>query len=165
MSEHTEGKIEAFTEESFSGWFALRQITDDGLNHEIGSGDGGLFEPDARRLAAAWNAFEGMTTKSIEESMGCDGVIGIICYAGDTQEELNAAQSRIASLESQLAERDAWLGQRPCRNSRCNELNAARALLREVADNIGSVTPFTIEKPLGERIRSYLDACDTLEGK
>lgn len=44
------------------------------------------------------------------------------------------------------------------------ELNVARALLREVADNIGSVTPFTIEKPLAERIRSYLDVCDTLEG-
>lgn len=119
MSEHTEGRIEAFTEESFSGWFALRQITDDGLNHEIGSGDGGLFELDARRLAACWNAFENVRTDLVE--------LITMQASADAMEKLPAVQS---------------------------ELNAARALLREVlGDGYLSETKT-------HRIASYLDACD-----
>ena len=132
MNEHTEGKIEAYTEESFSGWFALRQITDDGLNHEIGSGDGGLFEPDARRLAAAWNACEGLTTENLES----------IVFVGET------IRIRFDFINAELRQAQA-------------ELNAARALLREVVDMVSS-------EEYNDTIRkadAYLDAFDTLEGK
>lgn len=71
---------------------------------------------------------------------------------------------RIAKLETLVGERDAMLGKRPCQNSRCNELNAARELLREVSDFGLYVTPgsrmdYEGEKLTG-RIYAYLDACD-----
>lgn len=75
------------------------------------------------------------------------------------QDELNAANTRIAKLESLVAERDAMLGKRPCQNSRCNDLNAARALLREILD-LGEV-----HYEAADKVRAYFDACDTLEGK
>ena len=60
MSKHTPGPWEAFTEDSFSGWWAIRQITDDGLNHEVGSSDGGFDEADARLMAAAPDLLEAL---------------------------------------------------------------------------------------------------------
>lgn len=74
---------------------------------------------------------------------------------------LKEKDARIAKLETLVAERDAMLGKRPCQNSRCNELNAARALLREVVDMVSS-------EEYNDTIRkadAYLDAFDTLEGK
>jgi len=113
---------------------------------------------------------------------------------------LKEKDARIAKLETLVAERDAMLGKRPCQNSRCNELNAARAdletarkrdeewhehttrkalelsdvvveresaraLLREVAKSIQECDTGGIFDQEKMRIRSYLDACDTLEGK
>lgn len=51
MSEakHTPGPWYAFTEPHFSGWWSVR----DSDEWEIGSGDGGFEEPDARLIAAA----------------------------------------------------------------------------------------------------------------
>ena len=69
--------------------------------------------------------------------------------------ELNAANARIAKLEALVGERDAMLGKRPCQNSRCNELNAARALLREVME-----ANCNISFDLQNKLQAYLDACD-----
>lgn len=80
---------------------------------------------------------------------------------GCLKEERTESWARIAKLEALVAERDAMLGKRQCQNSRCNELNAARALLREVVDMVSS-------EEYNDTIRkadTYLDACDTLEGK
>lgn len=129
MSEHTEGRIEAFTQDSFSGWWALREK--DG--HEIGSGDGGLFEPDARRLAAAWNFCEDMKTETMEQAKKT-----AFAYMTDADQHAH-----------KLAQ----------------ELNAARALLREVYEEGNLDIGDQVSKELDNRIHSYLDACDTLEGK
>ena len=72
----------------------------------------------------------------------------------DESSELAAANARIAKLEALVAERDAMLGKRPCQNSRCNELNAARALLREVIADTGIVSHIDA----CQRAQSYLDA-------
>lgn len=150
MSEHTEDRIEAFTQDSFSGWWALREK--DG--HEIGSGDGGLFESDARRLASAWNAFEGISSSLVDYIADNGGVLLLLSGASEKESELSAANSRIAKLESLVAERDAMLGKRPCQNSRCLELNVARALLREVLGDE------EIHYEAADKVRSYLAACD-----
>ena len=71
------------------------------------------------------------------------------------QEQLIVANTRIAEL-------DAQLGKRPCQNNRCAELEASRALLREVGGKDPSLMPCTMSPMLAQRIRSYLDACDTL---
>lgn len=70
-------------------------------------------------------------------------------------DQLSAANARIAKLEALVSERDAMLGKRPCQNNRCNELNAVRALLREV---IGPKAGdwYTLER----RVEAYFDACD-----
>lgn len=136
MSEHTKGRLEAFTQESFWGWYALRDQED----REVGSGDGGFDEADARRLAACWNVFENVRTEMVEALVG----IGAMGVAAD-------AVRRLPAMES--------------------ELNAARALLREVlgvhdyaqasvAAQNGEYCRDDVE--LGERIRNYLDACDVL---
>lgn len=115
---------------------------------------------NVRRLAATWNACEGMTTEAIEALTG----IGSLC--GLKSSELQAANDRIAKLEALVAERDAMLGRRPCQNSRCMELNAAHALLREViAENYSGHPLRNISGGLADSIRVHLDACDTLEGK
>ena len=78
--------------------------------------------------------------------------------------QLNAANARIAKLEALAQQQDTWLGKKTCAHSRCSELNAARALLREVSDFGLYVTPgsrmdYEGEKLTG-RIYAYLDACD-----
>jgi len=58
MSKHTPGPWEAFTEDSFSGWWAIRQKTDDGFTTELGSCDGGFEEFDAKLIAASPTMYE-----------------------------------------------------------------------------------------------------------
>lgn len=126
----------------------------------------GKYQDDkdnARRLAAAWNAFDGVRTEFIEAMAGT----GAMQAASDSmsalpavQAELNAANVRIAKLESLVSERDTMLGKRPCQNSRCSELNVARALLREVSNDGALDMGDTNTAALGARVRSYLDACD-----
>lgn len=50
MGEVTKGPWKAFTEPDFSGWWSIRQME---TGHEIGSGDGGFWEEDARIMALA----------------------------------------------------------------------------------------------------------------
>lgn len=85
-------------------------------------------EENARRLAAAWNACEGMTTDDIEELAACRGVMVLTVYANEMRENLDKANSRIAKLEALVAERDAMLGKRPCQQDRCNVLNEAKKI-------------------------------------
>lgn len=49
MSANTHVTWEAFTQPSFSGWWSVREK--DGF--ELGSGDGGFHESEARMMAAA----------------------------------------------------------------------------------------------------------------
>mgnify|MGYP003587996290 CR=1 FL=1 len=87
----------------------------------------------------------------------------------DELPELAAANARIAKLEALVSERDAMLGKRPCQNNRCNELNAARALLREVLEVHDAASSYDLQgifvDEFASKIRAHLDACDTLEGK
>lgn len=94
------------------------------------------YVENARRLAAAWNVCEGIDTESLETG----ATLADIC------ERYNGYQQ---------------------------ELNAARALLREVLkaddDAIAELSALGLPPDgafaLTDRIRNYLDACDTLEGK
>jgi hypothetical protein len=71
MSKHTKGPWEAFTEPEFSDWWAIRQVTADGLNHEVGSCDGGFEEADARLMASAPDLLEAAEmAKSVMILMG-----------------------------------------------------------------------------------------------
>lgn len=56
-NKHTPGPWEAFTEDRFSGWWAIR----DTEGNEIGSTDGGFDELDARLMAAAPEMLEALT--------------------------------------------------------------------------------------------------------
>lgn len=70
---------------------------------------------------------------------------------------LSAANARIAKLEALAQQQDTWLGKKTCAHSRCSELNAARALLREVLEgDKKSILHYEVEP----RVRAYLDACD-----
>lgn len=167
MSEHTQGRLivlnsflvpEAHANRKIGGSSDPKRDHDEYAHYIAdvkGKRDYHNSEANARRLAAAWNACKGMTTEAIEALAG----IGSL---GDLKaSELDADNARIAKLETLVAERDAMLGKRPCQNSRCSELNAARALLREVIADTGIVSHIDA----CQRAQEYLDACDTLEGK
>lgn len=100
-----------------------------------------ISKEDARRLAACWNMFFDIDTDVIEI------MPTFIEFQQANEQTLHEALS---------------------------ELNAARALLREVLESDDEAIsdaqmagiPFPTEiTVLTDRIRSYLDACDTLEGK
>lgn len=57
-------KLYAAQPESANGWYVLSHDAE-GHGH-IDSGDGGLEEPDARRLAASWNACQLMSIEFLE---------------------------------------------------------------------------------------------------
>lgn len=115
MSGHTEGRI--VVHQSGSQAFLLNEKDDD-VAFDIS-------EEDARRLAAAWNVCEGIDTESLETG----ATLADICErSNDYQFELSAANTRIAKLEALVAERDTWLGQRPCQQDRCNVLNEAKKI-------------------------------------
>lgn len=82
----------------------------------------------------------------------------LMAECNSLRDERIQSWQRIAKLEFLVAERDAMLGKRPCQNSRCNELNAARALLREALDTIEEFPDEDHE--IADRIKEYLDACD-----
>ena len=56
--------------------------------------------------------------------------------AAETNDD--AARARIVRLEALAQQQDTMLGKRPCQNKRCNELNAAHALLVEVLEECGA---------------------------
>lgn len=164
MSEHTKGCM-TIIEHSWSDtglYVDGNQITLISIENEATEENQEQLEQvasaNARRLAAAWNACEGMETEDIEALAG----IGSL---GDLKaSELQAANERIAKLETLVSERDAMLDKRPCQNSRCNELDAVRDLLREMVYPPDNETA-TQAGIRGNRAKDYLDACDTLEGK
>ena len=86
---------------------------------------------DTRRLAAAWNACEGMTTENLES----------IVFVGET------IRIRFDFINAELRQAQA-------------ELNAARALLREVSKDGSLDMGNTNSSALGDSVRAYLDACD-----
>lgn len=167
MSEHTQGRLVAKHE-----WLVPESHQDrpignssnpihdrDNYAHVVAQLRGRYHDQDAnaRRLAAAWNAFDGVRTEFIEAMAGT----GAMQAASDSMSslpaalsELNAANERIAKLETLVGERDAMLGKRPCQNSRCKELNAVRDLLREVIADTGIVSHIDA----CQRAQSYLDA-------
>ena len=172
MSEHTQGRLivlnsflapEAHANRKIGGASDPKRDHDEYAHYIAdvkGKRDYHNSEANARRLAAAWNACEGLSTENLESIVFVGETIRM--RFGLAHTEISEANTRIAKLESLVAERDAMLGNRLCQNSRCLELNAARALLREVLEGEKkSILHYEIEK----RVRSYLDACDTLEGK
>lgn len=160
MSEHTQGKLIAKYEWLVPEAHQDRPIGNssnpihdrDNYAQVVAQVRGRYHDQDAnaRRLAAAWNACEGMTTDAIEALSG----IGSL---GDLKaSERGTLSDRIEYLQSLVAERDAMLGKRPCQNNRCNELNAARALLREVIADAGIASHIDA----CHRAQVYLDTCD-----
>lgn len=130
-------------------------------------------EANARRLAACWNAFENVRTDLVEMTVGS----GAMQAAADAMEKLPAVQAELTAARALIQQQDAMLGKKACATKECAELLAARALLREVVNDDDEMQADARLLGLGrradippdpewlvERIRSYLDACDTLEG-
>jgi hypothetical protein len=90
MSAHTEGRIEAHgTLVAFSGKTSWIDI------------GGPSAEADARRLAACWNAFEGVETVAVEGFCANGGVPRLIAYGATVpalQVELAAARALLAEV-------------------------------------------------------------------
>jgi hypothetical protein len=53
---------------------------------------------DARRLAACWNAFDGMPTEAPEELSGIGGVQGLTNDLGEAMDKLVAARALLADV-------------------------------------------------------------------
>ena len=133
MSEHTKGRLAVKGEWIIPEAHADRMIgsstnkADDKSNYAhtvaIVRGKYQDDKANARRLAAAWNAFDGVRTEFIEAMAGT----GAMQAASDSMSALPAAQA---------------------------ELNAARALLREVIADTGIVSHIDA----CQRAQEYLDA-------
>lgn len=146
--QHTKGKIEAFTEPEFSGWWALREQTYDGRNHELGSGDGGLFEKDARRLAAAWNACEGLETEHLESLP--------VPFAELALGDLLSTRKELAAVRALLCEAQQTIGYL------IKEADGWHDESRGIEKISGA--SMDMARKLPDRIRSYLDASDKQGG-
>jgi len=55
-------------------------------------------QENMRRLAACWNACEGMPTDDIEELAACNGVMVLTVYTDDLREQLVAARALLAEF-------------------------------------------------------------------
>lgn len=90
-SKATPGPWTAFTEESFSGWWAVGDLDE----REIGSGDGGYDEEDARFIAQANPAT----------------ILALLNHIRTMQQELKAAHISVDNCElfRKDAERYQWL--------------------------------------------------------
>ncbi len=135
--QHTPGRLEAMAvagnDFGVRGPYILAVV--DPLRAKIVGVAGELTEQDARRLAACWNACEGLTTDNLES----------VLFLGDT------LRGRVEGLKAEADHANT-------------ELASARALLREA---VLCLPPYNLCAPsqeLKDRIRSYLDACDTLGG-
>lgn len=95
MSEHTKGRL---TSESNGSAYQRDLNTADGRTVAT-AGPG-----NARRLAAAWNACEGMETDDIEELAACQGVMMLTVYADDKLNELNAARALLREAVDTIEE-------------------------------------------------------------
>lgn len=89
MNKHTPGPWEAFTEDSFSGWWAIRQVE---TALEVGSGDGGDIEADARLKAAAPELLE-----AVERLLVCMSLAG---WEGD--DSAIFARKAIAKVKGEI---------------------------------------------------------------
>ena len=89
MSEYYEGKL-------------ICVDAGDETEFDLDTSDGGTiascFRGNARRIAAAWNACEGMPTDDIEELAACQGVMTLTVYADDMLAELNAAHALLREV-------------------------------------------------------------------
>lgn len=89
MSEYYEGKL-------------ICVDAGDETEFDLDTSDGGTiascFRGNARRIAAAWNACEGMPTDDIEELAACQGVMTLTVYADDMLAELNAAHALLREI-------------------------------------------------------------------
>lgn len=93
MSEHTQGRMTVTDTHSN---FVFNVIRLGNMDTNFGS------EEDARRLAAAWNACEGMPTDDIEELAACQGVMTLTVYADDILSKLNAARALLREVLEDL---------------------------------------------------------------
>lgn len=149
MSGHTKGRLVVIehydgVKQSANENDQIALVIDGDMGNTVvwaGNGDtyynscGYLELPDARRLAACWNACIGFETESLEN----------VLMLGDTM------HSRFAALKTECDQAH-------------RELDAARALLREVYEEGNLDMGDQVSKELDNRISSYIDACDTLEG-
>lgn len=67
-------KWEAFTQDSFAGWWAIREVG----GAEVGSCDGGFDEKDARLMAAAPTLLEALRRVSVLFSKGIDARLDVV---------------------------------------------------------------------------------------
>lgn len=169
MSEHTKGPVE------FRGGETLAVVETPGgrESRPVAHCGGDNALANARRLSAFWNAFENVRTELVEAMIGT----GAMQAASEAMSALPAAQSELAAARAQnekllamVQEQDRMLGHKACATKECRELLAARALLREVLkaddDAIAELSALGLPPDgtfaLTDRIRNYLDACDTL---
>lgn len=166
MSEHTKGRL---TVKECSDGFELKDDSGNDILVGGNSGYDGAYvesEANARRLAACWNACEGLSQDHFDGDWTAKGLSK---YAKSLEEKSAALEKELAAARALIQQQDALLGNKACATKECRELLAARELLREVLSHDEKVMR---QRGLGlaqpehlNRIRSYLDACDTLEGK
>lgn len=130
MSEHTKGRL------SIDGALLRAENNNVVVNS---SSRPRLWEGDLRRLAACWNAFEGISPPVVECIVEGGGMMALLSGASIKEKNLLAAQV---------------------------ELTAARALLREFLAEVDgwhkSEWGMLAEGDAADKVRNYLDACDTL---
>lgn len=125
MSEHTKGRLHQCSHSD-------KRLRDEGgewvADTDTARRKQEECSANARHLAAAWNACEGLSTENLES----------IVFVGET------IRVRFDSINAELRQTQG-------------ELNAARALLREVLEGgKKSILHYEVEP----RVRAYLDACD-----
>jgi len=170
MSEHTKGRLVV---KDFECRAFLLTEADDDIAFDI-------LKPNARRLAACWNALEKIDQKTLD--MGWTG-IGCMEAAHKHEERAATFAKDIEILAKKLVDMNFTRVEMEKQHtnlllafhSASSEITAARALLREqlkhddeaVADMKALGLDHRLPADaldLSARIRSYLDACDTLEG-
>lgn len=115
-------------------------------------------QANARRLAACWNACEGIDQETFD--MGWTALSAMKNahkheeQAAVARGELAAALARIETLEVLAREQDVMLGQRPCLYKRCMDMSSARELLADAADTFDEI--LAEDHEIADRIRTFL---------
>lgn len=153
MSEHTQGRLVVLNSFLVPVAHADRKLggsSDPKRDHDEyahyiadvkGKRDYHNYEANARRLSAAWNAFDGHSTEIIER-----------CRVTEITSQSFSSVGSAKAVEV-------------CTIPEVSELNAALALLRDVLAECDESDGMTRRALCYSRIKEYLDACDTLEGK
>lgn len=163
MSEHTKGQVKYRGCETLAVVETLGGREADPIAHCGGPNALG----NAQRISACLNACEEIPTEDLETGAK---LWEICAKSNGYQVQLAAANSELTAARALIQQQDSLLGKKACATKECAELLAARALLREVLafglyeqGATDDMDPEGVE--LTARARSYLDACDTLEGK